>query len=252
MPPATTQVPETKQEETTQQIDQDTTTIITTTEKVLEKQSRKIDGSVHPKLDLSSKLNQNVLNNYDNYKNQILSSYQAPNENDQENLITIKPITLKTTTEVPTEEYPDYETTKIDGFTIPKMQTTTQQPDIAEDSDPEVIDYLSSTIENITETVKKIVEEEKVLIETSDTSEETEVTTTSRPLETSSNVEEDILTTVGDDDQKTTTVQTTTTTTLPPRTPKSKLSSKYPLTQSHFNIVRTIPSLLFKPRFTNN
>ena len=231
------------------------TTIVTTTEKVLEKQSRKIDGSIHPKLDLSSKLNQNVLNNYDNYKNQILSGYQAPKEHDEENMVPKKPLTLKTTTEIPSNhEHPDYETTKIDGFTIPKMQTTTQQPEIPEESNTETtMDYITNTIENITETVKKIVEEEKIMIENSETLDETEKITTFMPPGSSrEDIEEDILTTITELDATTTSIETTTTTTLPPRTPKSKLSSKYPLTQSHFNIVRTIPSLLFKPRFINN
>ena len=143
-----------------------------------------------------------------------------------------------------TVDYPDYETTKIDGFTIPKMMPTTASPEVSVDKD------IHEEIDNITEMVKKIVEEEKIIVESSETLDTMFETTTMNF------VDEDVTTSYADDQTITTTLAPVTTSqaSFSPRTtsPKSKLSAKYPLTQSHFNIVRTIPSLLFKPRFLKN
>lgn len=139
-------------ETTTDSNIEETTTQIATTQIAVEieeieevtEEKKEVSKKQSKRLDLGSdnipSINQNVLNNYDNYKNQILNSYKNQTEKQTGLLKPIKPslfkqsTTTEATTTAPEGKKKHYiwcrpmfcildsqETTKIDGFTMQKL-----------------------------------------------------------------------------------------------------------------------------------
>ena len=203
----------------------------------------------------------------DNEDNKIVREKQSRKIEDGSNNLELNhldsPESHFSPTSVPT--LPEYETTKIDDFTIPKMLTTTTLPP---DEDPS----LGSEIASITDMVRRLVDEEQIIVEermtlggeytytTRELPEDlmtttTEITypTTTTSTTTTTMTTAAITTTTTSIPTTTTTTSTSTTTSSTASnrrtTSKTSLRFKYPRSRHHFNIVRTIPSLLFKPKF---
>ena len=102
-----------------------------------------------------------VTSGYDKYKNELLKKQQKPKYG---LLKPIKPVDVKpktTTASTLSTVSPSFETTIIDGFTIPKVSTTIKSKSY-EDIKPKALvskGYSPNDINKITDTVKKIVAE---------------------------------------------------------------------------------------------